>query len=356
MLSGYEAAMQYGYSSARVKAMEAKLITKRAMQEIINAKDISTIMAMLFQGEYKGEIESFGGLSIKQELIDFALSKNLARNAGKLVEISPTTERKIVRGIVGKWDLYNVKLALEAKERKLPYESIASLVIDYGRYNATALREAMREDSVEGMSAKMMINSPYAGILKDAVEVYKKSKSVAEAIAEIDKSYYRQLGNIILGLRIRHNESALMMKMDIDMRNLLLLIKGKRAGLKFPDISQYIVERGRMSPSELESLYNGAKDVESLVSQVKLYDLKNALDVYKGSKRRQLLVFEIGMKNAIFNESLRMLKHSILSIGAVLAYSYLKEIEIYTLRIVIHSRAYGLSREEMERLLVWKNE
>lgn len=355
MISGSEAARQYGYSSARVKAMEARLITKKTMQEIMNAKDISSILAILFQGDYREEIESFGGLSIKQELIDFALSKNLAKSSSKLVQISPTTERKLIRGIVGKWDLYNVKLALEAKERRADYESIASYVIDYGRYNAVAMKEAMREDSVEGMMNKLMINSPYSGILKDALEAYKRSKNVVEAISEIDKSYYRELGNIILGLRIRHNESALMIKMDIDMKNLLLLIKGKRAGLKFSEIGPYIVERGRISPSELEQLYNGAKDVESLVAQVKLYDLKNALDVYRGSKRKQLLIFEIGMKNAIFNESLRMLKHSILSIGAILAYSYLKEIEIYTLRILINSRAYGLSREETERLLVWKN-
>lgn len=356
MLSGTSAAMQYGYSSARVKAMEAELITKKAMQEIMNAKDISSMLAVLFQGDYRSEIESFGGLSIKQELIDFALSKNLARSSTKLVQISPTTERKIVRGIVGKWDLYNIKLALEAKGRKSDYESIAGFVVDFGRYNAAAIKEAMREESIEGMMNRFMMNSPYSAMLKSALESYKKSKDIAEAIAEIDKGYYKELGNIILGLRIRHNESALMVKMDIDMKNLMLLIKGKRAGFKFPEVSPYIVEHGRMSLAELEQLYNGTKDIEALVSQVKLYDLKGALEVYRSGKRKQLLVFEIGMKNAIFNESLRMLKHSILSIGAVLAYSYLKEIEIYTLRIIIHGRIYGLTREEMERLIVWRNE
>ncbi len=348
--------MHYGYSSARVKAMEAKLIGRKTMQEIMNAKDTSSIIALLFQSDYKDEIESFGGLSIKQELIDFALSKNLAKSTSKLVQITPTTERNIIRGIVGKWDLYNVKVAIEAKERKADYESIARYIIDFGRYNATTIKDAMREDSIEGMLNKFMINTPYLKTLQEALEAYKKTKSAIDAAAAIDKSYYKELGNTIIGLRIIHNESALILKMDIDMKNILLLIKAKRAGLKFSDISGNIIERGRISTSELESLYNGSKDIESMVAQVKVYDLKNALDVYKNSKRKQLLIFEIGMRNAIFNDAMRLLKHSILSFGAILAYSYLKEIEIFTLRIMIQGRIYGLSKEEMERLLVWRNE
>ncbi|EQD26669.1 hypothetical protein B1B_19501, partial [mine drainage metagenome] len=76
LIAGSAAAMHYGYSSARVKAMESRLIGKKTMQEIINAKDASTIIAILFQGDYKKDLEEFGGLEIKGELIDFALSKN----------------------------------------------------------------------------------------------------------------------------------------------------------------------------------------------------------------------------------------------------------------------------------------
>ncbi len=356
MRSGTDAAMHYGYSSARVKAMEAKLISKRTMQDIMNAKDASSMIAILFQSDYRSDLESFGGLSIKSELVDFALSNNLAKSTSKLVQITPATERALIRAIVDKWGLYNIKMAIEAKERKADYESIARYIIDYGRYNAAEIKEAMREDSVEGMLGRFMINTRHMAVLRQALETYKKTKSALDAAASIDKSYYKGLGKTIVGLRIIHNEPAQILKMDIDMRNLLILIKAKRAGLKFPDISGSVIEHGRMGPSELEQLYNGSKDIESMVSQVKVYDLKNALDVYRNSKRKQLLLFEIGMKNSIFNESMRLLKHTILSFGAILVYLYMKEIEVFTLRILIHGRLYGLSREEMERLIVWRSE
>ncbi len=355
MLAGSGAARHYGYSSARVKAMEARLITKKTMQDIVNAKETSNILAILFQGDYKEDIEAFGGLAIKQEMIDFALSKNLAKNSAKLVQISPTTERKIMRGIVGKWELGNIKLGLEAKDRNVDYDHIASLIVDFGRHDANAVKDAMREDTIEGMMNKFMINSPYAKILHGALEAYRKTKNVADAIAEIDKGYYRELGNVILGLRVIHNESAIMLKMDIDMKNLMILVKAKRSNMKFGDISNYIIPGGRMKESELEQLFTSGKDVESMMMQVKTYDLKEAVEMYKSNGRKRLIVFEIGLKNAILNDSMRLLKHSILSFGAILAYSYLKEIEIFTLRILIHSRMYGLSKEETERLLVWRN-
>ncbi|MEM3839300.1 MAG: V-type ATPase subunit [Candidatus Micrarchaeaceae archaeon] len=356
MRSGIDAATHYGYSSARVKAMEANLVKDKAMREIMNAKDVGSMVALLFQGDYKEDLESFGGLSIKNELVDFALSRNLARNTGKLVQITPTTERNLIRAIVGKWGLYNIKIAIEAKERKADYDSIARYIIDFGRYNAAAIKDAMREDSVEGMMNKFMINSTYLPILQDGLNAYKKGRSALEAAAAIDRSYYRELGKTIIGLRIIHNEPAQILKMDIDMRNLLVLIKAKRAGLKFSDVSASIISHGRINTAELEQLYNGSKDIESMVSQVKAYDLRNAIEVYKNSKMKQLLIFEIGMKNSIFNESLRLLRHSILSFGAILVYAYLKEIEVFTLRILISSRIYGLSKEEMERLIIWKKE
>ena len=111
----------YGYSNARVKAMESFLIDGRQMEEIMKAKDTGAIIAILYQMDYRQDLEEFGGTSIKEELIDFALSKNLARRLGKLVDISPTTDRKLMRSIVGKWDLSNIKLAIEAKGRKASY-------------------------------------------------------------------------------------------------------------------------------------------------------------------------------------------------------------------------------------------
>ncbi len=355
MLTGSAAARRYGYSSARARAMGSELLSGKAMQEVMNAKDVSSMLYVLYQGTFKKDIEEFGGLSIKHELIDFALSRNLAKSVSKLVQISPTTERKQIRAVVGRWNLSNVKIAIEAKERKQSYDDVARYIIDYGIYDAQFVREAMREESVEGMLARFMINSPYRSILAEALETYKKTKSVTHAVAEIDRGYYQMLGSVIIGLRVLDNEAARVVKMEVDMANILFMIKAKRLMLKFQEVSPYLISTGNLPLHELEQIYSNSKDIEAMVLQVKQYDLKSALDVYRNGKAKQLLVFEIGLKNSIFESSIRLLGHRILSFGAILAYAYKKELEIFTLRILIQGRIYGLTKEEMQRLLVWKS-
>ena len=62
--------MKYAYSNGRVKAMEAKLVSRQTMSGIINAKDGSAMLSLLFQTDYKREISDYGGVGIKTEQID----------------------------------------------------------------------------------------------------------------------------------------------------------------------------------------------------------------------------------------------------------------------------------------------
>ena len=334
--------------------MESFLLDGRQMEEIMKAKDTGAIIALLYQMDYRQDLEEFGGTSIKEELIDFALSKNLARRLGKLVDISPTTDSKLMRSIVSKWDLSNIKLAIEAKGRKASYESISKYVVDEGRYNRQIIKEAMSEESVEALISKLMINSPYTAILRSAAEEYKKRKRAVDAVNAIDIGYYSVLGSTVSKLRTVHPQSSRMLKISIDVRNLMLLIKAKRVSMKFTEIEPLIAEHGTIAKEELSKMYEGSKDLESFVESIKIADMQNALEVYRKSKNKELLSFEIALRNAMLKDSVSLLGHSVLSFGSILAYLYFKEIEVDTLRIMIHGSMYGLSNEEKERLMVWR--
>ncbi|MDE1850604.1 MAG: V-type ATPase subunit [Candidatus Micrarchaeota archaeon] len=355
-VAGYEAASLYGYSTARVKAMESKMIRKEVMQSIINAKDIPNMLSILVQTDYKRNLEEYGGVNIKSDMIDFALSKNLGNNVDKLITIAPIVNRGIVRAIAGKWDMYNIKLAIEAKEKGASFADISKYVIDYGTYNSTTLKELMNEPNIESMINRAMINSPYRKTLAAALETYRKEKSALSAAITIDKLYYEQMGSIIIRLIDMHHESAQVIKADMDMRNLLMLIRAKRHEMKFADFGGTLIEKGSIKVNQLRELYEGAKDLESMIKEIKVFDLSEELGRYKANKRKELLIFEMGMKNSIFNKSIKLLKHSVLSIGTIIAYAYLKEIEVFTLRIIIKGKTYGLGREELAKMMVWKAE
>ena len=351
-MTGIDDAFTYSYSSARVKAMESMLIDNATMQHIIDAPDIHSALSLLFQTNYKDSLTKYGGMEIKKDLLDFALSRNLAESVNRLVNIAPTTQRKIVRALIGKWDLYNVRLAIEAKEHGKPFESISMYVTDNIVYNQATIREAMRESTVEGVLSRLMINSPYAQILKDASAAYSRGRSIADAITAMDIGYYDSLSGIMYQLNNAHYQSALIVKMEIDMKNLLTLIRSKRLGLKFQFIDRYLISNGTLDKKSLEQLFNSSSSLEDMVQRVTAFSLKDSLEVY--GRTRQLLAFEIGMNNHILNQGLKILKPAILSFGTILAYIYLKELEVYTIRIAINSKAFGLDPEEVSMLIAWK--
>ncbi len=355
MGAGLRNARKYGYSSARASAMKSKLIDKKTMADITNAKDVSSIITMLFERDYRTEIEEFGGLKIKNAVVDFALSKNLARNILKLERLSQGKEKQVMRGIAGKWDLYNIRLAIEAKSRKQSFDSVARYMIDAGRYNATVIKEAMREDSIESMLTKLMINSPYRRILSETLETYKKTKSSFEAVSTLDKEYYIYLAKLAVQLAgMGEVGGGKIIRLELDLRNIITLIRGKKADAKFAAISGLIIPNGNMTKEALEQVYNNSKDITEMTSQIKLFDIKDAVEFYKKDPQKQLLTFEVGIRNAMMVKAVKALSHRILSFGTLLAYLYMKETEVFTLRVLINGKAYGLEKGDIERLIGWK--
>ena len=121
--------MKYGYSNTRAKAMESKLIDSATMRSIADAKDIDSVLAILFQTDYNAAITKFGGLEISTMMLDFAVSENMAERVNKIAQITPKSDKHMIRKIIARWDLSNVKRVLEAMDRKQPYDAISRYII-----------------------------------------------------------------------------------------------------------------------------------------------------------------------------------------------------------------------------------
>ncbi len=349
----YGNALRYGYSNTRAKAMESKLIDEATMRSIADAKDVDSILSILFQTDYNSAIIKFGGLEISTALLDFAVSENMTERVNRLAEITPKSDRHVIRKIIARWDLSNVKLVLEAVDRKRKYEAISRYIISSSEFNQQRLSDAMREanGSVEDALKRLMRNRSYKRVLGNALAAYKKTGNALDAIAAMDSEHYKELGELALQLDERKEKAAFLLKMDIDMRNVITLLRAKRKRMKFEDVSKSMIKNGNTSIRSLASTYNSSDSIESFASNIRAFGLKDALEVYRSNG--QMLSFEISMRNQMFNSSMKMLRASVLSLSTLIDYIYLKEIEVFTLRALIKSKEYGLTKDEISRLVVW---
>ncbi len=344
-------AVRYGYSNTRVKAMEAKLIKSQEMQGIASAKSIQDILPVLIQTDYSQSLVEYGGIDIAHSLIDYALSRNMASNLEKVIRITPAKKRHILKHVAGKWGIDNIRVAIEAKARGMPFEEVSKYIIDFGTYNNALIKEAMKEQDLAAMLTRLS-KGVEAKPAKAALSAYASSKSVYDAIDALESEYYRSMQGIAHELRsMKEMRAAEIISMNMDMVNLLTLIKAKRHGLPFSEIEEGLLHGGSIERETMRSAY-AEPDLAAMLSRQHAFDLSKSIALYK--EKKQLLPFEIEMRNKLFRTSLKYLRRSVLSLGAILAYVYLKEVEVFTLRILIKSKAYGLSSEEVSRLIEWK--
>lgn len=350
---GVRSAMRYAYSNTRVKAMESKLIRNEMFGRMLAAREPESIAAMLLQTDYKSDIEKLGGVKAMSALIDFALSKNLGRETSKLISITPEKQRGIITAIAGVWDIGNIKLAIEAASSGKGFDDISRYIVDSKYVGPEVVKEALGAKSVEGMIEKLMLKTPYSDVLKQALNTYKKSHSSVDANGTLERAYYMQLGSTITQLVKIDKEAAALIRKRIDMKNILTLMEAKRQNSDFSRVSDHILPNGSIPAQKLEKIFKGAKNVESLAESVKLFNLKGAVAEYAASKSKPLLLFEIAMLNEIFADALHGVRHSILSFGVIIAFLYLKEIETFTLRILIKGKSYGLTDQEIRGMISW---
>lgn len=350
----YHAAVKYSYSSTRVRAMESKLISKDTMDELAKMKDIETMLARLLQTNYKDYIEEFGGLGARGELIDFALSKSLAVDAEKLIVITPPDERDTIRRIINRWDIRNIKLMLYAKSTGKNFEHISKYITPSRELDVRTIKEAMMEPDVTATISKLMLKPQYKDELKAALDAYKKTGNMTEVNTAIDKKFFSKLGGTIVDLNRISYESAVIVRLDIEMRNILTMLRAKRYRLGTDRLAALLIDNGMTPIDKLIRIYNASRDIREIVEAIGGYGLKQAYSKYQTAETKQMLTFEISIRNYIFKRAVSLLRHSVLSFASIVAYFYLKEMEIFKLRVLIKGMDYGLSGNETMEMLAWQ--
>jgi vacuolar-type H+-ATPase subunit C/Vma6 len=332
--------IKYAYSNARIKARKSRILTKDFMAQLSATADLDSALVMLMSTDYKPEMEEYGGTQIKSDMIDFALSKNLASRVGQLSEIAPDEDTKLISLITGLWEINNMKIAIEAKERGASFDSISKYVIDYGRYGRAGVEIAMAQPNVEETIFSFTKKSQYKGIIINALKAYRASGNALVATLELDKGYYTLLGESLDAIGAKDPGSTGIVRDEITMKNVSTLLRCKKRGMNPEETEKLLVPYGLMSIARMLQVYSKTQDVEELADKLHLFGLGTVLDAYRN--RGQLLIFEMHMRSSIFQKAKKLLTRSVLSFGNMVAYAYIKETEIFALREILKAKEYSL--------------
>ncbi len=337
---GVSDGVKYAYIVARVRAMKSKQIPREMYPKFLNM-EIPEITRFVEESEYKKDVDELGKKYKGIDLIEHALNQNLALTYRKLIEVSQNEAKFLITEYLRSWDIWNIKTILRGKFSGASEEEILEDVVSAGQLRYRDLLEIVKIGTIEGVIAAF-VKTPYY----PALEGYKGV--LADIENALDKMYYASL---IKAASATGNKLFLkFLRTEIDLKNLKIMFRMKRAGMERDDIVNLLIPGGmELKNSDLSRL--AALPLSEFVRALEEYSYWKAIaDV--SAELTSLINIETRLDKYGLVYASKISYYYPLSILPVLDYILSKKIEVDNLRIIVRGKETKLSEDIIKAHLV----
>lgn len=337
---GVSNAVKYAYIVARVRAMKSKLIPKEMYSKFINM-EIPEITRFIEESEYKKDVDELGKKYRGTDLFEHALNQNLALTYRKLIEVSQDEANFLITEYLRSWDIWNIKTILRGKLSRATEDEILEDVVSAGQLRFRDLTEIVKIATIEGVIAALS-GTPY----HPALTGYKGD--LAEIEDRLDKMYYT---NIIEAAGASGNKLFLkFLKTEIDLKNIKMLFRMKRAGMERDDILKSLISGGmELRDADLARL--ASLPFAEFVRSLEEFSYWKAISDISG-ELGSLINIETRLDKYGLMYAARISYYHPLSILPILDYILSKKIETDNLRIIVRGKETALPEDIIRAHLV----
>lgn len=341
---------QYIYACTRLRVRKAQLIPREDYLRMLNMS-LPEITRFIGETTYRSEIDELGTSFSGINLVEVALSWNLAKEYQHILELVPGDLKHFTASYLRRWDIQNVVTVLRGKMQKMSPGKIKEVLVPAGRLDRVALDRLIAEESPERV-AEALKGERFYPVLERELPRALETGSFAHLENELYKSYYARLiadakegvkgGDIFLKY----------IQLEIDIRNIQNLFR-LRAGGVHEDVRELLIPGGSFTVDELQrlaGLENQDEFIDALKRQVKMTPLLNALEEIRG--KTALHGIEVALTRVQLDQMERMSKRYAFSILPVLVYLEKKKYEVANLRALARGKETGLPGERLQGYLV----
>ena len=338
----------YPYVTARVKAKRALLLPKETYDRLL-VMEIPEIARFLGEREYKTEMVALGARVSGVDLIEDAVTQNLAKVYNQIYEFSEGNLRAMVGRYLDRYDLENVKAIVRSKAYGAPREEVLGDLVPAGSFGQDFLEKLVDMESLEEVfeAPGGTICAPaFAGSGKPAAEI----RTGAEWEARVSRLYYADLLAAIPPSTDANRLMRQFVQREIDLVNLKTLLRAWDAKAKFE--REIFLDGG--DELDVETLHElVGLDKPALLKRLADYsfyeDLAPDLDRLEETGIGALMR---RVEKQHLLEAARYAHMHPLSILPILDYIVLKDREVQNIRIIARGKESGLSMDVIRGLLV----
>ncbi|MDP2845985.1 MAG: V-type ATP synthase subunit C, partial [Candidatus Methanoperedens sp.] len=330
----------YAYIVARVRVMKSKLIPKEMYPKFLNM-EIPEITRFIGESEYKKDVDELGKKYKGIDLIEHALNQNLALTYRKLIEVSQNEAKFLITEYLRSWDIWNIKTIIRGKFSGASEEEILEDVVSAGQLRYRDLTDIVKIGTVEGVIAAFAKTPHYP-----ALEGY--NGVLADIENSLDRTYY---SNLIKAVLDSGNKLFLkFLRTEIDLKNMKMLFRMKRAGMEREAILKLLIPGGmELKDADLSRL--AAMPLSEFVRALEEYSYWKAISDVSG-ELTSLLNIETRLDKYGLAYAASISYYYPLSILPVLDYILSKKIEVDNLRIIVRGKETSLQEDIIKAHLV----
>ena len=353
------ASSPYASSLGRLRADAGAFLPREMYATLAQASSVDELAKQLAPTPYAYDLEAARAAYTGISLVETALNRTLVRRNRHAFEATPFAGRLVVAAYLKRWDIENITLILSSKAQNRPLslgetELVSSRDIPAGLFAGAMtlddFRELLNQPTVDALVSQL-VRFGYGGTLLPHVESFQRTHDIFPLTYALHVQYYQ---DVLEQARFFQGDEWIVrqfLRSEIDLRNALVLLKGKDAGISVEEVLTRWLDGGGLVSGEVNDLYS-ARTVPELVERLtpRFPALPEGNAAYQEGK--SLSGFEVALQRERAGNELHRLRSYPMSLGGIFTYLLLAELERADLRRIAFGILYGLPSEKITPLLV----
>ncbi|MEM3798701.1 MAG: V-type ATPase subunit [Thermoprotei archaeon] len=341
----------------KLKVLSTSFLSKEFLLSLARLKDVKEVVQALESTWYAPYIEEAGAKYSPPDQVEVALNRHLVVLNSFALNSAPPYDKNTVRAYLSKWDVYNIELILAAKSvgRSIG-ETEAFLVssrnmpvgVAGGLIPFSELRSLLELPDVEAV-VESLVKYGYGAVLLQRLPDYQKSRDLGVLSGALYSEYYSKL---LWELRFRRGDEGVLreyVRAEIAKRNILNFFKAREAGVERERLEKHLVDGGLIPTQSVLELYTTpTAEVGQKLQGV--FNIGDALQAYESTKN--LAELEVALDRELGARYVGRMRSSSLSTVYVFWFLLQAEYERNNIRRIVYGKHYGLSEENIRRLLL----
>jgi V/A-type H+-transporting ATPase subunit C len=349
--------MDYGYINARMRGMRSRLLTHKALDELILRPDLESLIADLENSPYREEILEAKGHLSGILCIEYALRQNFIRTFRKVQDFARRQEEaeEYIRIFLHRWDVENIKTILRGKNIHITADEIAGCLVPAGELDEATLRELLRQPDVRAtidLLATWRIR--YAKPLTAAFAEFARTKDLAILECALDRFYYTDALLSVSAPTYNNDLIRNLLRLEIDVVNLRTVLRMVRDHVPAEDAKRYLIGGGRDFDENRLILLIKKPSIGEVVAELSATRFHFLAGVPDAAIRAQKIsVLEKELERFLIKKGVGAFLLDPLSVASVIGYFWAKYNEITNIRIISRCKTADFPVEHLREELVY---